>query len=61
MEDHGGPALIVMKGYKPWIMNDGVELKIILTRQIFGTVQKSSLGVEDFIEAPILPKSKDYT
>ncbi len=51
----GGLALIVMKGHKPWIMYDGAELKLILTRHIFGTGQKSSLGVEDFSGAQILP------
>ncbi len=40
----GGPALIAMKGHKPWIMYDGAELKITLMRHIYGTFQKSSLG-----------------
>ncbi len=31
------------------------ELKIIIMRHIYGTFQKSSLGVEDFSGAPILP------
>ncbi len=31
-----------------WIIYDGAELKIIYIRHIFGTVQKFSLGVEDF-------------
>ncbi len=49
----GGPALIVMKGHKPpWIMYD---LKIVFMRYIYGTVQKSLLGVENFSGAPILP------
>ncbi len=37
-----------MKDHEAWIMYDGAELKINLTRHIFGTVQKSSLGVEGF-------------
>ncbi len=53
--EDGGPALIAMKSHKPWIMYDGAELKIILMRHIYGTFQKSSLGVEDFSGAPILP------
>ncbi len=72
----GGPALSVMKGHKPWIMYDGAELKIIPMRHIYGTVLKSSPGVEDFSGAQILqfigqlnilsilqmlPKSKSYT
>ncbi len=51
----GGPTLIVMKGHKPWIMYDRAELKIILMRHICGTFQKSSLAMEDFSVAPILP------
>ncbi len=43
-----------MKGHKPCNMYDGAELKIILMRHIYGTVQKSSLGVEDFSGTPIL-------
>ncbi len=53
--EDGGPALIEMKGHKPWIMYDGAELKIILMRHIYGTFQKSSLAVEDFSGALILP------
>ncbi len=49
-----GTALIVMKGHKPRMMYDGAELKIIIIMHIFGIVQKSSLGVEDFSGAPIL-------
>ncbi len=37
-----------MKGLEELIMYEGAELKIIHIRCIFGTVQKSSLGVEDF-------------
>ncbi len=36
-------------------MYAGAELKIILMRHIYGTAQKSSLGVEDFSGAYILP------
>ncbi len=71
----GGPTLIVMKGHKPWIMYDRTELKVIHMRHICGTVQKSSLGMEDFSGArfchllgyqillilQMLPKSKSYT
>ncbi len=52
---NGGPTLIVLKGHKPWIMYDRAELKIILMRHICGTFQKSSLWVEDFSGALILP------
>ncbi len=51
----GGRALIVMKGHKAWIVYDGAERKIMHLRQIIVTVQKSSLGVENFSGAPILP------
>ncbi len=44
-----------MKGYKPWIMYDRADLNIILMKHICRTFQKSSLGVEDFSGAPILP------
>ncbi len=50
----GGPALIVMKGHKLWIMYDGAELKIILIKHIFRTVQKLSQGGKDFSVSPIL-------
>ncbi len=52
---NGVPALIAMKGHSPWIMYEGAELKLILMRHIYGTFQKSSLGVQDFSGAPILP------
>ncbi len=48
----GGPTLIVMKGHKLWIMYARSELTII---HICGTFQTSSLGVEDFSGAQILP------
>ncbi len=51
----GGPTLIVIKSHKPWIMYSRAELKIIIMRHIYGTFQKSSLGVEDFSGAPIWP------
>ncbi len=44
----GGPSLIVMKGYEAWMMYEGTELKVFHTRHIFGTVKKSSVGVEGF-------------
>ncbi len=44
-----------MKVHEAWFMNDGAELKINHIRHIFGTVQKSSLGVEGFRGAQGLP------
>ncbi len=56
----GGPALNVMKGNEAWIMFDGAELKIIYMRHVFGTVQKSSLGVEGFRGAQRIGHSKSF-
>ncbi len=57
-----------MKDHEAWVMYDVAELKINLIGHMFGTIQKSSLGLEGFRGhrgyhfggIQILPKSEGY-